>query len=105
MSTNLKQLTPAIAVHPGEILKDELEPTKDIETIKSIYKVNNFEQLAALYSKPYYSRFRKSEKLYEDKINIIGWVKLVEFRADQKIVNEFNTRKMDSLIEGLKEII
>jgi HTH-type transcriptional regulator/antitoxin HigA len=203
MSTNIKQLTPAFATHPGEILKDELDardikqkdfaeligiqpthlneiikgkrglntelsiligtalkmdaeiwqnlqskyeldlvkinkktqerlqaidqwhmiepyipvkffkkqnviqgdPTKDIDIIKSIYRVNSFEQIAALYSKPYYARFRKSEKLSEDKINIVGWVKLVEYLATQEIVNEFNVRKIDDLTLALKEIV
>lgn len=81
------------------------DPVKDINIIKSVYKVNNLEDLVSIYSQPQFARFRKSEKLSEDKVNIIGWVKLVEYYADQQIVDDFEVSKFDELIQNLKLII
>jgi HTH-type transcriptional regulator/antitoxin HigA len=202
MSINIKQLTPAIAIHPGEILKDELmerkitqkefaqltgiphthlneiikgkrgfnadlalvigkalqmdpvlwlnlqnnyqldaaklterngirmaaldlwlmvksyipekffkkqgilngNPIEDIPVVKNIYKVQNFDQLAAVYSQTFYSRFRKSEKLSIDKVNLVGWVKLVHYKADQIQVKKFDARKEKELVDDLKGV-
>ncbi|RYE36954.1 MAG: addiction module antidote protein, HigA family, partial [Sphingobacteriales bacterium] len=71
------------------------DPIDDIDTIKCIYKVNNLEELASVYSEPVYARFRKSNRVTEDRINIIGWAKLVEHDAASEVVNEFNIRCMD----------
>jgi HTH-type transcriptional regulator / antitoxin HigA len=202
MATNIKQLTPAIAIHPGEILKDELQardikqkefalltgipqtqlneiikgkrginadialligktlkmdpvlwlnlqnnyeldlakvneknsirltaidqwqmvkpyiphkfykkhgvltgnPVCDIPVVKNIYGVNNFEQLAGVYSQTAYSRFRKSNKLSIDKINLVGWVKLVNYQATNLAVQNFDSHKQNELITELKAI-
>jgi HTH-type transcriptional regulator/antitoxin HigA len=202
MATNIKQLTPAIAIHPGEILKDELEsrdikqkdfgmltgipqtqlneiikgkrsinadialiigkalkmdailwlnlqsnydldvakikeknnvrltamnqwdmlkdsipekfykkqgvitgnPLSDIPVVKEIYGVQNFEQLAGVYSHISYARFRKSGKLSIDKINLVGWVKLVNYYASSITLPNFDVRKQDQLINELKII-
>jgi HTH-type transcriptional regulator / antitoxin HigA len=81
------------------------DPLNDIDIIKSIYGVSNFEQLASIYSEPAYARFRKSLRIKEDKINIVGWSKLVEFEAMKEIVKDFKVDKKDSLISELKNII
>lgn len=202
MGTNIKQLTPAIAIHPGEILKDELEsrdikqkdfsmltgipqtqlneiikgkrginadialiignalkmdailwlnlqssydldiakikeknnerltainqwemvkpyipekffkkqalitgnPLSDIPVVKEIYGVQNFEQLAGVYSHINYARFRKSGKLSIDKINLVGWVKLVNYYASLTNLPKFDARKQNQLINELKII-
>lgn len=202
MPTNIKQLTPAIAIHPGEMLKDELDarsitqkefaqltgipqtqlneiikgkrgiyadtalvigkalnmdailwlnlqsnyeldlakinektatrlaaidqwamvkpyipykfykkqgviagnPIADVPVVKSIYGVQNFEQLASVYSQTNYARFRKSEKLSIDKINLVGWVKLVNYQAAQITVATFDANKKEVLINELNAI-
>lgn len=202
MGTNIKQLTPAIAIHPGEILKDELQerrikqkefalltgipqtqlneiikgkrginadialvigkalkmdatlwlnlqsnyeldqakinekntirltalnqwemvkpyipekfykkqevltgnPISDIPVVKEIYNVQSFEQLAGVYSQAVYARFRKSDKLSIDKINLVGWVKLVNYKASKKAVQNFEARNQNELIAELKTI-
>lgn len=202
MGTNIKQLIPAIAIHPGEILKDELEsrhikqknfamltgipqtqlneiikgkrsinadialiigkalkmdailwlnlqsnydldvakikeknnvrltamnqwemvkhsipekfykkqgvitgnPLSDIPVVKEIYGVQNFEQLAGVYSHINYARFRKSDKLSIDKINLVGWVKLINYYASSITLPNFDARKQDQLINELKII-
>ena len=79
-------------------------PVHDIPVVKDIYCVLNFEQLATLYSQTAYARFRKSEKLSIDKVNLVGWVKLVNYLAAQKVVKKFDVRKETELIEELKAI-
>lgn len=79
-------------------------PLHDIPTIKNIYCVQNFEQLAALYSHTAYAKFRKSEKLSIDKVNLVGWVKLVNYLAAQKVVKKFDVQQEKELIEELKVI-
>ncbi|MCX2478564.1 HigA family addiction module antitoxin [Pedobacter sp. MC2016-15] len=79
-------------------------PTVDIPNIYTIYGVRNSDELIAVYSMPAYARFRKSEKLAIDKLNVIGWVKLVHFKSLQIKVNPFNLACKEPLIEELKQI-
>jgi HTH-type transcriptional regulator/antitoxin HigA len=79
-------------------------PVQDIPIVKSIYRVQNFDQLAAVYSHATYSKFRKSEKLSIDKINLVGWTKLVHYLADQKVVKDFDVRKEEELVKALNEV-
>lgn len=81
------------------------DPILDIPLVKDIYGIQNFEQLANLYSNNVYARFRKSQKLDMDKINMIGWVKLFEFKAKQEIVNAFDHNQFDNLLSELKIIL
>jgi len=202
MSTNIKQLTPAFAIHPGDILKDELgerdikqkdfalltgipqthlneiikgkrginadialvigkalkmdavlwlnlqnnyeldlarisekskvrlaaidqwemvkpyiperfykkygvitgNPVLDVPVVKIIYGAKDFEQLAGVYTQATYARFRKSDKLSIDKINLVGWVKLVNHRAAGITVQDFDARKQGDLLTELKAV-
>jgi len=79
-------------------------PLVDIPTLKNIYNVNNFDQLAEVYSQTNFHHFRKSDKLSIDKINIIGWVKLVNHKASSLKVAEFNKQLQTELVEELKSI-
>lgn len=79
-------------------------PVEDIPVIKQVYSIKNVEQLAAVYSQANYARFRKSEKLTIDKINLIGWVKLVSYMATQINLPGFDSRSKKELMETLKEI-
>jgi len=79
-------------------------PISDIPVIKEIYGVKNFEQLAGVYSQTAYARFRKSDKLSIDKINLVGWIKLVGYKAAQMKAQSFDIRKQHELIDELKAI-
>jgi HTH-type transcriptional regulator/antitoxin HigA len=81
------------------------DPLEDIPVIKQIYKVNNFEELAGVYTSKNYQRFRKSDKLNTDKINLIGWVKLVEYKAEKLTAPKFDHSKKSDLISELNKII
>ncbi|CAM4085036.1 HigA family addiction module antitoxin [Gillisia hiemivivida] len=86
-----------------KILKGD--PIDDVKLIKTIYDVEHFEQLANMRTEPSFSRFRKSTKLAIDPINIIGWSKLVEYKASMFLVPNFNYTCQNVLIHKLKEII
>lgn len=79
-------------------------PIHDIPVVKEIYNVKHVEELAILYSQTQYACFRKSEKLSIDKINLIGWVKLVNYKAGQIHVPEFNIRNRNKLLTRLNDI-
>lgn len=81
------------------------DPIEDLITIKKVYNVQNFEELAKINAEPTYARFRKSTKLKVNPINIIGWVKLLQFNANQAIVGEFDYNRKDELIGKLKQIL
>ena len=79
-------------------------PVEDIPVVKAIYNINHAEQLAALYSQTEYACFRKSEKLSIDKVNLIGWVKLVNYKASLIKVSKFDSKNEPALIEALNAI-
>ncbi len=79
-------------------------PVQDIPVVKEIYGVQNFEQLAGVYSQPKYARFRKSGKLTIDKVNLIGWAQLVNYEASKINVKEFDARNQIQLTGELKAI-
>jgi HTH-type transcriptional regulator / antitoxin HigA len=79
-------------------------PIADIPVIKDIYGVSNIEQIAAVYSNVNYARFRKSEKLTVDKINLIGWVKLVAYKANNITVKKFDVRTELESLNALNKI-
>ncbi len=79
-------------------------PVLDVPVVKEIYGVQNFEQLAGVYSHTSYSRFRKSDKLSIDKVNLVGWVKLVNYQAKAVKVSHFDVGKQDDLILELKAV-
>jgi len=80
------------------------DPIDDLITIKEVYNVGNFEELAKLNAEPAFARFRKSTKLKVDPINIIGWVKLLQFKANQIFAIKFDYDKKDELIVRLRQI-
>ncbi|UKJ07936.1 HigA family addiction module antitoxin [Solitalea lacus] len=79
-------------------------PLKDIETVFTIYGAKNSDELISVYSKTSYACFRKSEKLEIDKINLIGWVKLVNYKATQLSVAAFDCSSKEQLLAELKQI-
>jgi len=91
---------------PTSFLKKEKiltgDPIEDIPIVKKIYNVDSFEDLASINAKPSFARFRKSTVLKMDSINIIGWVKLVQYKANQLLVNRFDYEKKEELIQKIK---
>ena len=85
----------------GIILGD---PVADIPVIKEVYNITNFEQLAQINANQNYARFKRSDALQIDKINLIGWVKLVEYKASRFNVKPFDLNKKASLIDELKKV-
>lgn len=81
------------------------DPIEDIPLIKNIYNIESFDQLANIYANNNYARFRKSKALEIDKINLIGWIKLLEYRANQEIVHAFNYSNYENIIIELKKIL
>jgi len=80
-------------------------PFEDIETIKSIYNIKHFEQLASLQSQTSYYRLRKSPRLTIDKINLLGWIKGINYEASNLNVAKFDFREKDKLIISLRDIL
>lgn len=78
------------------------DPVEDIPKIKEIYNVQNFDELAGIYSNKNFARFKKSDKLQTDKVNLVGWVKLVEYYANQQQVSKFDHTKKEALIDKLR---
>lgn len=81
------------------------DPCLDITTIKSVYKISNLDQLATMSVQSNFARFKKSTKLKTDVVNIMGWVKLVQFTATKKNVVSFNHESKEELITTLKAIL
>jgi len=80
-------------------------PVVDNQIVRDIYGVNNLDQLASLSVQQNYARFKKSTKLKTDVINIMGWVKLVQYRAKETIVPPFNHENQEQLVTDLKAIL
>lgn len=80
-------------------------PLKDNQIVREIYNVSNLDQLAALRVQHTYARFKKSTQLQYNVVNIMGWVKLVQFKAKEVIVPAFNYESKDQLVAELKDII
>jgi HTH-type transcriptional regulator/antitoxin HigA len=79
-------------------------PIQDIPVVKEIYNISNVEQLASLYSQTNYARFRKSDKLSIDKVNLVGWVKLVSHKAAMIKVSQFDSKNESELVKSLNEV-
>ena len=81
------------------------DPLEDIHSVKNIYNINKLNKLNSIFSQQRFSRFRKSEKLNVDPVNLIGWVKLVEYRAAKEKIETFRKKKRKELIAKLIAII
>lgn len=80
-------------------------PVTDNQKIREIYRVVNLDQLATMSVQSHYHRFKKSTKLKTDVVNIMGWVKLVQFKASEVIVPTFNHENQEQLIADLRTIL
>jgi len=80
-------------------------PVLDNQKIKEIYGVENLDQLATMSVQSHYQRFKKSTKLKTDLVNIMGWVKLVQYNALDLMVSPFNHEHQEQLIIDLRAIL
>lgn len=99
----IKALIPVSFFKKEQIITGD--PCIDIDIIKNIYNVNNLDELATIRVQNTYERFKKSTKLKTDVVNIMGWVKLVQFKAKTITVVPFNHENKDTLIKELRKII
>lgn len=80
-------------------------PIIDLPKIKEVYQVNHFDEIAKKFSQPTYAHYRKSEKLKIDRVALVGWVNLTQYRANNLNVASFDSQKKDELIGELKKIV
>lgn len=79
-------------------------PLQDIQKIREIYGVENLDQLATMKLQDSYARFKKSNQLKTDVNNIMGWVKLVQYKAAQITVTPFHYEDKEKVIEKLRNV-
>ncbi|OQP46027.1 addiction module antidote protein, HigA family, partial [Niastella yeongjuensis] len=65
-------------------------PIHDIDTIKTIYNLNNIDQLLDLDKEASFYKLRKSSTVSIDSTNLIAWTKLVNYEASKLKVEKFN---------------
>lgn len=80
-------------------------PLTDNQKIREIFGVVNLDQLATMSVQSNYHRFKKSTKLKTDVVNIMGWVKLVQYKASDIVVVPFNYENKEILVEQLRTIL
>lgn len=98
----IKTIVPISFFKKVQVVNGDL--LSDIQKVKTIYGVKNVEELAKVSVQSNFARFRKSTKLKTDAVNIIGWVKYVQFISADKFVVPFNHESEVEVINGLKEI-
>jgi HTH-type transcriptional regulator/antitoxin HigA len=80
------------------------DPVEDIPIIKRLFGVYSVEEIAALRVSPAF-KFRKSEKLESDLINLQTWVFLVKYQAKQQIVPPFDQDSRQQVLASIRTII
>ena len=80
-------------------------PLTDNQKIREIYGVVNLDQLATMSVQSNYHRFKKSTKFKTDVVNIMGWVKLVQYKAAKLTVPTFNHENQELLVADLRAIL
>ena len=105
----IEQLKYLKTLIPYNFLKKEKvvtgDPIEDIPNIKAVYGINKFEQFASLSVQPNYVRFRQYKSDKVDDKNIIAWVKLVQFKANSKIINKFKYDNKNKILNDIKAIL
>ncbi len=98
----VKTIVPVAFFKKVQLITGDL--LSDIQKIKLIYGVKNVEELATISVQNNFARFRKSTKLKADAVNIIAWVKYVQFISSNQFVAPFNHESEFEVITGLREI-
>lgn len=81
------------------------DPIKDLPLISEIYGVNDPRQLSTVFDNAQFARFRKSETLQVDKVNLVGWVKYSEYLAKNVEVESFSPDCWSDLKDELRALI
>lgn len=81
------------------------DAVKDTIAIKEMYQANTLDEIVAQFSQGSFAYCRKSEKLSVEKVNLMGWMKLVAYKAAQQHVAEYNPQCEEVLIRELKKIL
>ncbi|MCW3111048.1 MAG: addiction module antidote protein HigA family, partial [Segetibacter sp.] len=79
------------------------DPEYDITTIKKVYNITTLHDLAGTFNKMTFAKFRKSLKLTTDRINLLGWINLVNYKASALPVKKFEIKNREEIIVLLKE--
>jgi HTH-type transcriptional regulator/antitoxin HigA len=82
----------------------EGNPKTDIPKIIDIYGIPSIDKLPEVFNQKQYARFKKSEKLATEKVNLIGWCKLVEYSSKQIEAGNFDSSKYEVLLAKLRQI-
>ena len=81
------------------------DPIDDVPAVRALYNVESPDELAGQLTHSHMALFRKSQRLEEDKVNVLAWVKMVEFHASKQVVAPFNRHAADEVIADLRQII
>lgn len=81
------------------------DPVDDVPAIQKLYNIKTPEELENIVHHAPLVLFRKSQHFNEDKINVITWVKMVEFSAAQQNVPSFNRDSVSEVVSSLRQII
>lgn len=79
------------------------DPVKDIPVIKAIFNLPIHEDISCARNSVF--KFRKSQKLTTDRINLVGWTKLIAYDASKEKVKHFDLGSKNKVMDELKEII
>ncbi len=80
-------------------------PVEDVSKVKEIYGINKIDDLASMYASQTYTRYRKTDSKTVDRINIVGWTKLISYMGSKQQVSKFKVNKEQELIVALKKIL
>lgn len=81
------------------------DPVADTQLIKTVYQVSTLDELVGQFSAPSFAYYRKSQKLSIEKVNLMGWMKLVAYKASLQQVANFDPQCQEELIQQLKKVL
>jgi HTH-type transcriptional regulator / antitoxin HigA len=81
------------------------DPIYDVEAIKKIYGYSHVEQFAATFASPVYVRYKQGNAKKADRVNILGWTKLISYLGEQQKVTVFNQKHKAALLMELRKVI
>lgn len=78
--------------------------TTDIEKVKQVYAINNFDDLPFQLANKKFAYHRKSDKLKVNEKNVWAWNMVAEYEAKNQKVNEFDADNLSGLYNDLQAI-
>lgn len=80
------------------------EPMNDEKILLEVYGANSWNDFQKLVEEPIDGKFKKSDKLKINPVNMTGWVKLVQFKARQEVMATFFIPdNLTAIIDNLKK--